>query len=88
MTTTLITYIVLGVEISTLLEQQLEAGQVPIMCRAYQCSPSIKLKHGDIVREKGGEGGRREEGGKGRKGEVGRVGMGWDGHERIVDQRI
>ena len=87
MTTTLITYLALGIEISTLLYQQLKATQLVLSCREYQCSVSI-LKHGDIVREKGGEGGRREEGGKGRGGEVGRVGMGWDGHERIVDQRI
>ena len=88
MTTTLITYIVLGLEISPPLGQHLKACWAPPSCRVYQCNVSIKLKHGDIVREKGGEGGRREEGGKGRGGEVGRVGMGWDGHERIVDQRI
>ena len=71
MTTTLITYMALGIEISTLLYQQLKATQLAMQCRAYQCSPSI-LKHGDIVREKGGGGERREEGGKG--GEVGRLG--------------
>ena len=55
MTTTLITYIVLGIEISTLLYQQLKATQVALPCREYQCSVS-SLKHGDIVREKGGRG--------------------------------
>ena len=71
MTTTLITYIVLGIEISTLLYQQLKATQVALLCRFHQCSVSM-LKHGDIVREKGGGGERREKGGKG--GEVNRLG--------------
>ena len=68
MTTTLITYIVLGIEISTLLYQHLKATPVAIRCRGHQCSASI-LKHGDIVgekRERGEEGGRRRvRGGRG-----------------------
>ena len=83
MTTTLITYPVLGIEISTLLYQHLKATQVALHCREYQCSGST-LKHGDIVGEK------RERGGGGREEE----GERWEGwgmgchDERIVDQRI
>jgi len=67
MTTTLITYVALGIDISTLLYQHLKATQLAIHCHPHQCS-NPTLKHGDIVgekRERGEGGGRRVRGGRG-----------------------